>query len=105
MTAVPAGRLPLWKVAGLAFLAMMVNDLLATCMVIFEAHLNAPVAGLFDVTGYLASLVCSVLALDSILKDGWRNRRSVIIIAAVSFANFAGTYGGVAIGSALTHHG
>ena len=98
----PARRMPLWKVAVLAFAAMCVNDLLGTAMVIFEAHFNAPLAGLMDVLGYLASLTCSVLALDSILANGWRNRRSLVIITAVSCANFAGTYAGVAIGQILT---
>ena len=99
-----AERAPLWQIALLAFAAMAIQDVLATCMVIFEAHFNAPVAGLFDVTGYIAGLICSVLALDSILKDGWRNTRSLVIIGAVSLANFAGTFAGVAIGSALEHH-
>jgi hypothetical protein len=94
----------LWKAAVLAFVSMCFQDILATAMVIFEARLNAPVAGLFDVTGYLAGLICSVLALDSILKDGWRNKRSLVIIAAVSLANFVGTFAGVAIGAALTRH-
>jgi 2-keto-4-pentenoate hydratase len=97
-------RTSLWKVALLAFAAMAAQDILATVMVIMESRLNAPVAGLFDVMGYVAALICSVLALDSILKNGWRNRRSLTIIAAVSVANFAGTFAGVAIGAALTHH-
>ncbi len=97
-------RTALWKVALLAFVAMCFQDVLATVMVIMEARLNAPVAGLFDVMGYVAALICSVLALDSILKDGWRNRRSLVIIGAVSIANFAGTFAGVAIGAAITHH-
>lgn len=95
-------RAALWKVAALAFVAMCLQDLLGTCMVVFEAHFDAPLAGLMDVTGYIAGLACSVLALDSILRDGWRNRRSLVIIGAVSAANFAGTYIGVGIGQALT---
>lgn len=94
----------LWKVALLAFMAMMVQDLLGTAMVIFESHFDPALAGGMDVAGYLATLVCAALALDSILKDGWRSRRSLVIIGSVSIANFAGTFAGVAIGSALTHH-
>lgn len=95
----------LGKVALLAFAAMSVQDLLGTGMVIMEARFNAPIAGLFDVTGWLAGLVCSALALEEIIKNGWRTRKSLTIIAAVTAANFIGTYAGVAIGSALTHHG
>jgi hypothetical protein len=94
----------LWRVSLLAFVAMCASDILATCMVVFEARLNAPVAGLFDVLGWIASLTCSALALEEIIKNGWRTRKSLTIIFAVSLANFAGTYAGVGIASALTHH-
>lgn len=104
MTPPSIDKSPIWKVALLAFLSMCASDVFATVMVVEEARLNAPIAGSFDVLGYLATLVCSVLALDSILKDGWRNKRSLIIIGVVSLANFAGTYLGVGIGSLLTHH-
>lgn len=93
----------LWTVAALAFAAMCVQDVMATCMVIFEARLNGPVAGLFDAVGWLAALTCSALAIEEIVKNGWRTRKSLTIIAAVSAANFAGTVTGVAIGAALTH--
>lgn len=96
-------RMPLWKAAVLAFAAMCVQDLLATLMVIFEAHYQAILAGTFDTIGYIASLACSVLALDSILKDGWRNHRSLVIVTAVSVANFAGTSVAVTIAAAAHH--
>jgi hypothetical protein len=94
----------LWKVALLAFVAMCINDVMATVMVIFESRYNAPAAGLFDMGGWIASLVCSALAIEEIVKNGWRTRKSMVIIAAVSMANFAGTFAGVAIASALTRH-
>lgn len=95
-------RMALWKVALLAFLAMAVQDVLSTAMVVYESRLNAPVSGGFDVAGWIFSLICMGLALDSILKNGWRNPRSLIIIAAVSLANFTGTYLGIYIAKALT---
>jgi heme A synthase len=94
----------LWKVALLAFAAMCVQDVFGTVMVIFESRFNAPVAGLFDVGGWIAGLVCAALAIEEIIKNGWRTRKSLTIIGAVSLANFAGTYAGVAIGAAITHH-
>lgn len=84
---------------------MCIQDVMGTCMVIFESRFNAPVAGLFDVAGWIAALVCSALAIEEIIKNGWRTRRSLIIIGAVSVANFVGTFIGVGIGSAITHHG
>lgn len=94
----------LWKAAAVSFLAMCFQDVLATCMVIFEARLNALLAGTFDALGWFFGLACSYLAIESVLKTGLRTKRSLTIIGAVTLANFAGTYAGVAIGSALTHH-
>lgn len=94
----------LWKVALLAFIAMCVTDVMGTVMVVFESRLNAPMAGLFDVMGWVSGLVCSALAIEEIVKNGWRTRKSLTIIAAVSAANFLGTVLGVAIASSLTHH-
>jgi len=93
----------LWRVVLLAFAAMCVQDVFGTVMVVFESRLNAPVAGAFDVLGWVAGLVCSALAIEEIIKNGWRTRKSLSIIAAVSLANFAGTYGGVLIAASLTH--
>jgi hypothetical protein len=104
-TSLPARDTLLWRVALLAFVAMCVQDVLGTCMVVFEAHFNAPVAGLFDVLGWIAGIICAALALEEIIKNGWRTRKSLTIIGAVSLANFTGTYAGVSIASVLTHHG
>ena len=103
MSQAPIHRLNLWKAALLTFLAMCLQDVLGTAMVVYESRLNWQLAGLFDVTGYLAGLICSVLALDSILKDGWRNRRSLVLIASVTVANYVGTAMGVLFVSRLTH--
>ena len=95
----------IWKVMLAAFLAMCASDLLATCMVVFESRLQAIPAGIFDVLGWIASLICSALALEEIIKNGWRTRKSMAIILAVSLANFMGTYTGIEIVRSLTHHG
>lgn len=89
------------KAAAAGFVAMMLTDVISTAMVVFEAHYNATLAGLCDVLGYITGLACSVLALDSILKDGWRNKRALTIIAAVSCANYLGTVAGVLISQGL----
>lgn len=102
MDATELHRQRLTLVAALAFGAMCAQDVLATCMVVFESRLNAPLAGVFDVAAWIFGLICSALALDEIIRNGWRTRRSLTIIAAVSLANFAGTVGGVAIVKAIT---
>jgi hypothetical protein len=104
MTLSARAQSQLWKVALLAFVAMCANDVAGTVMVVFEAHYNAVMAGVFDVIGWLFSLVCAALAIESIITEGWRTRRSLTLIAAISLANFLGTVAGVAIASALSHH-
>lgn len=94
----------LWKIAVLAFVAMCAQDIMGTVMVIFESQYNAVMAGLFDVGGWIAGLICAALAIESIITEGWRTRKSLTIIGAVSAANFLGTIGGVMIASAITHH-
>lgn len=97
-------RMPLWKVALLAFVAMCADDLAFTIMTVSEAHYQALMAGCFDVIGWLFGLVCSALAIESIIREGWRTKRSLIIIAAVSAANFFGTIAGVAVAVGFAHH-
>ena len=104
MTLATTAKANLWKVGLLAFVAMCFQDILGTCMVVFEAKLNAPLAGVFDVLGWIAGLICSALALEEIIKNGWRTRKSLTIIGAVSLANFWGTVAGVALAVTLTHH-
>lgn len=74
---------------------MCASDVISTAMVIFESRYDAQLAGLSDVVGYLVSLVCSALALESIIKNGMRNRRSLAIIGSVTVANYVGTLAGV----------
>lgn len=94
----------LWKIALLAFLSMCFQDILGTAMVVFEATYNPALAGAFDVVGWFFGLICSALAIESIIKNGWRTKRSLTIIAAVTAANFIGTYIGVYIAAVWNHH-
>lgn len=90
------------KAAIASFFAMMVSDIIGTAMVIYESHYAWVAAGLCDVFGYLAGLLCSVLALDSIMQLGLRNKRSLVLIASVTVANFWGTALGVEIVKHMT---
>ena len=90
-------RWPLWKRALVGFAAMFVNDMILTTMVIFEAHYNATLAGLCDVGGWATGLVCSAIALDEIIRNGWKTRAALVLILAISAANFAGTFAGTAL--------
>lgn len=115
MTDLKAAVMPLRKAAWLAFAAMMVQDLLATIMVVFEsqggsAHTwptvlaDALVAGVFDVGGWIAGIICLSLSVESIISQGWRTRRSLTLIGAVSAANLCGTLAGVIAAFVITQH-
>lgn len=99
----PADDAPwdLLRLALIAFAAMCAQDLLSTVMVVMESHYNALGAGAFDVASWLTWLMSSVMAIDEVLKGGWRSKRARIVIASVSAANFAGTMAGVYIARAL----
>lgn len=96
-------ELPLRKAALASFFAMCIQDCIGTAMVVWESRLAIVPSGMCDVFGYLAGLICSVLALDSILRDGWRNKRSLVLIAVVSWANFVGTGLGVMFVARVAH--
>lgn len=89
-------------VALLGFVAMCCQDVLGTCMVVFESKLNGPVAGMFDVLGWFTGLICSALAIEEIIKHGAFTRKSLTIIGAISAANFFGTVWGVQIARVLS---
>lgn len=101
-------KFALWQLCLLAFAAMCVQDILGTVMVIFEAKAGETsdsfsvlvygvLAGVFDFGGWIAGLICTALALDSIIREGWRTKKSLSLIAVVSAANFFGTLAGVFI--------
>jgi hypothetical protein len=94
----------LWKVALLAFTAMCIQDLLATSMVVAEAHFRPFIAGSFDAAQWIAMLASSGLAIESIVKEGWRAKRSLVIIGSVTTANFVGTIIGVTVASSFIAH-
>ena len=88
-------RIPLWQLAALAFVAMCANDILLTIMVVKESHYGLWTAGIFDVFGWVTGLICSALAIEEIIKNGWRTRKSLTLIGAISAANYIGTFLGV----------
>ena len=100
----PAAQMRLARAAPLAFLAMCLNDCASTVMVVFESRLTPWMAGAFDCIGWIFSLICAALAIESIITTGWRTKRSLTLIAVVSLANLLGTVTGVYIAMALTHH-
>lgn len=97
-------RLPLWALCLIAFVAMFIEDVLGTVMVVLEANFHPYEAGLFDVLGTYAQLASNGVALVSIIQSGWRSKRSLCVIASVSLADFFGTTTGVEVARAFVHH-
>lgn len=91
-----------WKLGLLAFAAMFAQDLLYTCMVVMESNFHPVAAGLFDDVSWFAWLASSGIAVETVIKNGWRTKKSVTIIAAITLANFLGTVTGVGIAKVLS---
>lgn len=94
----------IWKVAIIAGVAMLFQDLLSTSMVVMEASYRPLEASIFDSLNWFATLASTGVAAVTIGKHGWRAKQSMAIIGCVTAANFAGTYSGVYLAAALTHH-
>jgi hypothetical protein len=80
----------------LAAAAMVIQDVLSTCLVIAEARGHRIAAGLLDAAAWLAVITTttvSVTALQSHDLD-----RKIIVVLAMTVANIAGTFSGVWIG-------
>lgn len=98
-------EMPLRKAVVVIFVAMFWQDILATSMVVFESRRGIWIAGIFDALGYFAQLACSALAIDSIVKHGWRNKRSVCLLISVTISNYLSTATGVFVAFWLIRHG
>jgi hypothetical protein len=80
-----------------AALAMVVQDVLMTCMVQAEARNRWVLAGLLDCVGWIAQIATIGISVDSIIKHGL-TEQTYTIIAAVTVANFVGTGFGTLLG-------
>lgn len=80
----------------LAALAMIVSDVLSVLLTQAVARNRAVMAGVLDTIGWGAGILVTLETLDSL--NGHDVPLMVGVIAAVSAANFAGTFGGTLIG-------
>lgn len=88
-----------WLIAGAAA-AMLVQDVLATVMVVAESRGRAHLAASMDTLGWLAQITCTASAVVTLATGTLAAK--VAIVAAVSAANYAGTWAGVKLGHRLT---
>jgi len=87
-----------WLPAAAA-LAMYVQDVLATIMVVAESRNRPHLAASMDTLGWLAQITTTTVSVDALLTGSLESK--VIVVAAVSAANYAGTWSGVKLGHKL----
>jgi hypothetical protein len=83
-----------------AALAMIVQDILATLLVQAEARNRAVFAGLLDMAAWLCALLTLSWSIGSVEAHGW-TAHTIVIVGAVSAANFTGTYTGTRLGKRI----
>ncbi len=87
----------------LAALAMICQDILATCLVIAEARGHRLVAGLLDAGQWGAGITTTTVSVTAL--QGHRLSEKVIVVAAMTAANIGGTFAGVWTGQRFIDDG
>jgi hypothetical protein len=82
--------------AGAAAGAMLVNDVAAVLLVQAEARNRAGLAAIFDSIMWLASISTTTISVTAL--QGHQPGAKALVVIAVTLANVAGCYIGVAIG-------
>ncbi len=83
----------------LAAIAMVCQDVLATCLVIAETRGHRLVAGLLDAAQWGAGITTTTVSVTAL--QGHRLGEKAIVVAAMTVANVGGTYAGVWTGQRL----
>lgn len=82
-----------------AALAMVAQDILAVCLVQAEARNRATLAGLLDSAAWLATITTATISVTTL--QGHSLALKAVVVAAVTAANFIGSFSGVKIGQRL----
>lgn len=92
------------RVSGLliaaAAAAMLVQDILATVMVVAESRGRAHLAAAMDTLGWYAQIACTTVSVVTL--SGHSLGAKVAVVIAVSVANYLGTWSGTKLGHRLT---
>lgn len=84
-------------IALYAAVAMFVQDILSTMLVQAEARNRAHLAGLLDSLAWVAAISTTTLSVSTL--EGHDFGRQVVVVIAVSAANYFGTVAGTKIGA------
>ncbi len=80
----------------LAAVSMLVADVLSVLLVQAEARNKAVLSGVLDTIGWGAGVVVTLSTINAL--NGHNEALMVGVVAAVTVANFAGSWGGVRLG-------
>jgi hypothetical protein len=83
----------------LAAVAMVVQDVLAVCLVQAEARNKAGLAAGLDAVMWIASIAVTSISVTALQSHHLSTQAAVLI--AVTLANVAGSYAGVKVGERL----
>lgn len=86
----------IWWLPIAAAAAMYVQDVLSTIMVVAQARGRAHLAASMDVVGWLAQITTTTVSVDALITGSLGSKFTVI--AAVSIANYLGTWSGTRLG-------
>lgn len=83
-------------IAIYAAAAMFIQDLLMVGMVQAEARNRAVLAGFLDSAGWIATITTTTISVTAL--QGHKLSEKILVVSAVTCANFFGSYTGVKIG-------
>jgi hypothetical protein len=86
-------------IALYAALAMILQDILAVCLVQAEARDRAALSGLLDAAQWGAGIATTTISVTAL--QGHSMGLKAVVVAAVTAANFGGSWLGVQIGRRL----
>ncbi len=86
----------MWLLPAYAAGAMFVEDVIGVMLVQANARNRANLSGLLDTVAWLCQIAVTALTVSVLF--GHDIRRMAVMIAAVSVANYAGTFVGVEAG-------
>lgn len=84
-------------IALYAAIAMIAQDIIAVPLVQAEARNRAVLAGILDTLGWLVMITTTYISVNTL--QGHDTKEKVLVIVAVSCANFIGTYTGTKLGA------
>lgn len=85
-----------FEICMLAFVAMVIQDVLGVMQTQANARNNAHLSGVLDMLGWVAAIATTSISVDAI--NGHNFLMKALVITSVSIANYIGSVMGVRLG-------